>query len=127
MPVGSPGMAQEQLVRRVRVVRGRVSFHLECHLAFDYARTTPEVDLAEHGARFQGLDLTLGLVSSIPLERSPGGVVADFTLGEGESVAFVLRRLVRDSQLTCCPGGGQSAELFRATVECWRRWLSRCP
>src|SRR5437867_6517489 len=37
MPVGSRSAVNE-LVRRVRVVRGELSFHLECCPAFDYAR-----------------------------------------------------------------------------------------
>src|SRR3984893_6523837 len=37
MPVGGTGMVPDELVRRVRVVRGRVAFRLECGPAFDYA------------------------------------------------------------------------------------------
>src|SRR4051812_27123420 len=36
MPVGPA--APDELVRRVRVVRGRLPFRLECRPAFDYAR-----------------------------------------------------------------------------------------
>lgn len=126
MPVGAVGASPDQLVRRVRVVRGKVSFHLECSPAFDYARATPEIHLGEHGARFEGPGLTLGLASSVPLQRVTGGVVADFTLGEGESVTFVLRRLAADDAMTSCPGAGQAEDLFRATVDFWRRWLSKC-
>ena len=40
MPVGVPdnGHGYHQLVRRVRVVRGEMSFWVECSPAFDYAR-----------------------------------------------------------------------------------------
>ena len=40
MPVGGGGGSdrRDQLVRRVRVVRGRLPFRLECRPAFDYAR-----------------------------------------------------------------------------------------
>jgi len=126
MPVGSETARSDLLVRRVRVVRGGVSFQLECSPSFDYARSRPEIRLAEHGAHFTGGDLTLGLASSIPLHRTPDGVAAEFTLSEGESVAFVLRRLDNESPLTCCPGGGQAEELFRSTVGFWRQWLSKC-
>jgi len=126
MPVGVAGVSPDQLIRRVRVVRGKVSFHLECSPVFDYARVPAQVHLAEHGARFDGPDFALGLASSVPLQRAAGGVVAEFTLGEGETVAFVLRRLAGKAALTCCPGVGQAEDLFRATVAFWRRWLSRC-
>jgi GH15 family glucan-1,4-alpha-glucosidase len=126
MPVGTAGATGDQLVRRVRVVRGKMSFHLECSPAFDYARVPPQIDLAEHGARFAGSDLSLGLASSVPLQRIAGGAVADFTLGEGDSVTFAFRRLAADDNLTCCPGVVQAEDLFRDTVDFWRRWLSKC-
>jgi GH15 family glucan-1,4-alpha-glucosidase len=126
MPVGAVETSPDQLVRRVRVVRGTVSFHLECSPAFDYARAAPQIHLGEHGAHFVGPDLTLGLASTVPLVRAADGVVADFTLGEGESVTFVLRRLAAEHALTGCPGVGQAEVLFRATVDFWRRWISKC-
>src|SRR3977135_3394166 len=54
MPVGAVGGSPDQLIRRVRVVRGKVSFHLECSPAFDYGRASPEIHLGEHGARLEG-------------------------------------------------------------------------
>ena len=126
MPVGPGAAASDLLVRRVRVVRGMVSFHLECRPAFDYARASPQVHLGEHGAYFEGPGLTLGLASSVPLHPTSGGVVADFTVGEGENVTFVLRRLTAEDALTHCPGVGQAEDLFRGTVDFWRRWLSQC-
>src|SRR4028119_2444508 len=40
MPVGNPedSHGRHQLVRRVRVVRGKMTFRMECSPAFDYAR-----------------------------------------------------------------------------------------
>jgi GH15 family glucan-1,4-alpha-glucosidase len=126
MPVGTRGASPDEVIRRVRVVRGRVSFHLECSPAFDYARAAPVIHLVEHGAHFVGPGLTLGLASSVPLCQITGGVIADFSLGEGENVTFVLRRLAPENELTRCPDVGQAEDLFRDTADFWRRWLSRC-
>ena len=41
MPVGPGASPDEQLIRRVRVVRGRLPFRLECRPGFDYARARP--------------------------------------------------------------------------------------
>src|SRR5271166_703871 len=49
MPVGD---VPDQLVRRVKVVRGRLPFRLECRPAFNYARGTHETLVNERGARF---------------------------------------------------------------------------
>src|ERR1700756_1249397 len=49
MPVGGTGAVPDELIRRVRVVRGRLPFHLECRPAFDYARAAHECHLGAHG------------------------------------------------------------------------------
>jgi GH15 family glucan-1,4-alpha-glucosidase len=125
MPVGAAHKADE-LIRRVRVVRGQLDFHLECLPAFDYARAPHQVHLDRGGARFDGPGLTLALATAVALRRNGAGVVADFSLGEGEHAVFALRSLGPDERLGPCPGAGEADELFRATVAYWRRWLSKC-
>src|SRR5437763_9474205 len=93
MPVGGAGRATDQLLRRVRVVRGAMPFHLECQPRFNYARGAHETHLDRHGARFTGRDISLGLASPIRLKKDKGSVVADFVLKEGEKATFVLRIL----------------------------------
>src|SRR5204862_5319452 len=63
---------------------------------------------------------------SVPLERTAAGVRGSFTLDEGQSVTFILRRLEEKDALGCCVEVGEAEELFRDTVEVWRRWLSKC-
>src|SRR5215510_3099102 len=75
MPVGGAGPRPDEVVRRVRVVRGRVAFRLECRPAFDYARAVHQVLLGSDGARFDGPELSLGLASPVPLRRDGAGVV----------------------------------------------------
>jgi GH15 family glucan-1,4-alpha-glucosidase len=126
MPVGISEGAQDKLIRRVRVVRGELPFRLQCVPAFDYARAGHECHLGERCAMFSGGGLRLGLAAPFALTRDGDGVVADFTLHEGENATFVLRRLEPEHQLGGCPGVGASEELFRDTVDYWRRWLSKC-
>ena len=126
MPVHGAGAVPEELIRRVRVVRGRIPFRLECRPAFDYARATHQAHLTEHGARFDGPGLSVGLAAPVPLQLDRDGVVADFTLAEGEKAAFVLRRLHPDDRPGPCPGIDEAEALFRDTVTYWRRWLAKC-
>ncbi len=125
MPVYRSSNWSDELVRRVRVVRGQVAFHLECRPAFDYARATHQVHLGPGGARFDGPGVSLELAASLPLRLDGAGVVADFTLREGEKVAFVLRRIQIDEQPGSCPGVGEAEDLFRDTVAFWRHWLAK--
>src|SRR5688572_492606 len=94
MPVGGDiASPTDQLVRRVRVVHGRMPFRLECRPAFDYARARHDTNINDHGARFDGPGLSMGLAASVPLQRDGDGVLADFVLGEGENATFTLRQL----------------------------------
>ena len=116
----------DQLVRRVRVVRGKLPFRLVCRPAFDYARAKHSCHIEKDGARFEGPELRLGLSSPVPLKPDNGGIVADFTLKEGEKATFVLSRLSERSRPQPSPGTDEAEELFRNTVNYWRRWLSKC-
>src|SRR5215208_6312669 len=84
MPVGPGASPDDQLVRRVHVVRGRLPLRLECRPAFDYGRATHKVQVRGNSVRFTGPGLTLGLASSVPLRQDGTGVVGEFALGEGE-------------------------------------------
>src|SRR5207253_8370824 len=112
--------------RRVHGVRGKVAFRLECRPAFDYARAAHKVHVSKQGARFDAPGLSLALASPVPLHKKGDGVVADFTLGEGEKLTFMLFRLDPDEHARSCPTPEQAEDLFRDTVGYWRRWLSHC-
>jgi GH15 family glucan-1,4-alpha-glucosidase len=128
MPVGVPenGHGYHQLVRRVRVVRGEMGFRMECSPAFDYARAEHETEVTTEGAAFRTPDLCLGLSTSVPLEQSAGSAFAEFSLEEGQAAVFVLREIEAGGDCDSSPSGEEEDELFRQTVEYWRRWLSKC-
>jgi pentatricopeptide repeat protein len=127
MPLGGPpGTYQQQIVRRVRAVRGDVTFRLECRPAFDYARADHEVMIAPEGATFTSADLRLGLASSVPLERQHGGAVAEFTLPEGAAATFVMREIAAGAAWDTPYSDDTIETLFQQTVAYWQRWLSQC-
>src|SRR5438874_9383415 len=126
LPVGPGAGPGARLVRRVRVVRGRLPLEVECRPAFDYARARHATEVSECGARFDGPGLSLGLAASVPLRRDGGGAVAAFPLGEGQSATFVLRVIAPDAHPGRCPGTEEAADWFRETVAYWQRWAARC-
>jgi GH15 family glucan-1,4-alpha-glucosidase len=127
MPVGGAGGSPgDKLVRRVRVVRGRMPFRLECRPAFDYARIPPRISIGDGSARFDGPGLSLGLAASVPLQRDGDGVLADFILNEGQTAAFVLRSIDPGESAGPSPGTDEAEQRFRETVTYWQRWLSHC-
>jgi GH15 family glucan-1,4-alpha-glucosidase len=128
MPVGvsENGHGYHRLVRRVRVVRGELSFRVECSPAFDYARGEHETEVTGEGACFHAPGLSLGLATRIPLEENAGSAVAEFSLDEGEAAVFVLREIEADGGCGLSLSEKEEDRLFKQTVEYWRRWLSKC-
>src|SRR6185295_19562209 len=128
MPVGgSPRDPwRDQLIRRVRQVRGALAFRLRCDPAFDYARAAHEVVIERDGACFRSPDLRLELASDKPLVRDGRGVAAEFTLKEGESATFVLRPADPAGNCGPAPSPGETEELFQQTIAYWRHWIAAC-
>jgi GH15 family glucan-1,4-alpha-glucosidase len=128
MPIGAQesGHKRHQIVRRVEVVRGTMTFRMECSPAFDYARKEHETRIVPGGATFHTSDLSLGLTSSFPLEQRDSGTTAQFTLQEEQPTVFVLREIEAGEDCGVCLSRMDEEEIFMQTVEYWRRWLSKC-
>jgi GH15 family glucan-1,4-alpha-glucosidase len=128
MPIGrdttAPG--SRQIVRRVEVVRGVMAFRLECYPAFNYARDIHETKITREGASFHAPDLSLGLASAVPLKQDGNGVFSEFTLQEGQTVAFVLKEVPCGAGCGLTMSKQEALDDFKRTVEYWRRWISKC-
>jgi GH15 family glucan-1,4-alpha-glucosidase len=126
MPVGKArrGNGFHSIIRRVSVVRGSLSFVLECHPAFNYARDPHQTDLSDRGACFRTSSLHLALATSIPLERQDSGVRTQFTLNEGDVTAFIFTEIPKDSDPETVIDKEKERELFKLTVDYWRDWLA---
>ncbi len=126
MPVGTPHLTPHQIIRRVKVVRGEMTFRLECRPAFDYARAEHKTHLHGGTARFDGPGLSLTLLTSVPLRRNGNAIASEFTLREGETAVVILRQVDNDAENPPCPSVEEVEAMFRSTVGYWKRWLSQC-
>jgi pentatricopeptide repeat protein len=113
------------IVRRVRAVRGKMSFRMLCQPAFNYGRDKHTVHLTKGGAMLSTRALTVGLASSVPLGRTNGSVTADFTLKAGEEASFLLRQEdgVDGADLARRPS--EEELLAESTILRWKRWLDQ--
>ncbi|MBA3424028.1 MAG: glycoside hydrolase family 15 protein [Rubrobacter sp.] len=126
MPILGGSHEPHRLVRSVRMVRGRMTFEMECRPAFDYARLKHETTVVKKGAVFRRPEMSLGLSSNIPLQQGPAGSAGTrFDLKAGETATFVL------SETGEGEGPGEPLlereyqGLLADTLGYWRRWLSR--
>ena len=128
MPVGTPenGHGYHQVIRRVKVVRGEVTFRMECFPAFDYAREKHQTEISDEGSCFRSSGLCLELATKIPLEQSGTGVATEFMLQEEQTAIFVLREIEAEAGCGVSLSEQEEEELLRQTVEYWRWWLSKC-
>ncbi|GGW73008.1 glucoamylase [Streptomyces griseoloalbus] len=113
------------LVRIVQGVRGEVTVRSTLRLRFDYGSVVPWVRRADgHRVAVAGPDSTwLRSVPEVPTWGEDLGTVSEFTVKEGERVAFVL---------TWHPSHEPRPPLIdpysalRHSVADWRAWAARC-
>jgi GH15 family glucan-1,4-alpha-glucosidase len=128
MPVQPEGAKPRphRLVRRVGCVLGEMKFRAECRPAFNYARDAHEVEISEGGACFHSNGMSLALSTRVPLHREGDAATAEFTLREGETLAFVLHDIERSASCGVAPAEKEMERLFEETVEFWRHWVAQC-
>ncbi len=118
MPVGDAGSS---LVRIVEGLRGRVAMRSDMRLRFDYGSLPPWSEPTEGGSvSWVGPDMVV-LRTSVPLRVGQHSQQSEFTVAEGERVAFVLT-------YGRAPGGlppPMDAEAaLSATQRFWRDWIA---
>ena len=116
----------DELVRRVRVVRGRVAFRLECRPAFDYARAAHRgaSEPARRPLRRAGAEPRPGRFGAITVATAPAWSPISRS-GRGRRPRSSFAASAEDDRPGCCPDAGEAEDLFRDTVAYWRRWLSK--
>ena len=128
MPIGGHDLqgGSYALVRKVETIKGSMHFRMECTPAFNYARDQHEVRVQSDGAIFHSQDLDMMLASTQEVKKKGQGVVADFTLKEGQTAVLVMREAQADEDVCKVCSIREGMELFQKTVNFWRSWLSKC-
>ena len=121
MPPGDDGA---NLVRIVRGIRGRVSLRTEFILRFDYGSVVPWVEhLPDEGLRAIAGPEMVVLHTPVPLHGRDFISVAEFDVGAGENVPFILSYGL--SHLPP-PKGIHPERALRETEKYWGDWSDRC-
>jgi GH15 family glucan-1,4-alpha-glucosidase len=81
---------EPNLIRVVEGKRGRVEFHTELVIRFDYGSVMPWVQRTETGIRAVAGPNTLWVHSPVPLHGKRFTTVADFSVAAGERLTFAM-------------------------------------
>ncbi|MEN0083686.1 MAG: glycoside hydrolase family 15 protein [Leifsonia sp.] len=111
------------IVRAVRVVRGELTFHVECRPRFDYGRRSHTARASRHGVLFEadGMSAALHGVGEDALDGDDVDTTITLSAGERRLLAFETEPTGEPREL----GRARGNRLFRDTVAFWRDWLSR--
>jgi GH15 family glucan-1,4-alpha-glucosidase len=116
---------RHNLVRRVKVVRGEITFRMLCAPKFDYGRSEHTIEKKTREAVFvpQHKHLpALRLRSSVPLKIENGAAVAEFKLRGGATASFILEEAGGESPSA---GAHYVSEAFKETMNYWLTWVAR--
>lgn len=118
--------ARHQIIRMVKVVRGKIRFRVECRPAFNFGRDPHTVTVHSAGAIFRSASLTIGVVSPVPLVTNQEAVEAEFVLEAGQQVTFFLIQLESETTESVLDVPQTDETALRETMAYWRTWLSQC-
>jgi GH15 family glucan-1,4-alpha-glucosidase len=124
MPVRHPGHPHS-LVRRVKVVRGKIPLRMVCEPKFEYGSAGHSIMKRPDGLTFcpeTKQQPALRLRSSVPVVARDGKAVANFTLGSGKAASFVLEEAVGESP---SESSNYVSEAFKETMNFWFWWVRR--
>ena len=127
MAVAADDTMPQALVRRVKCVRGQVSFHMVCDPRFDYGRATHTVE-QKHGevlfAAGTGERARLAFRVDAPVTIVGGAAHARFALAAGETASFVWSSA--DPAADRCVDADFVSHAFKTTHDYWHAWVGRC-
>jgi GH15 family glucan-1,4-alpha-glucosidase len=112
------------VVRLVRGVRGRVKLQMQLVIRFGFGADVPWVKRTEDNASLAicGPDMTV-LRTPVETRGEDLTTVADFEVGEGETIPFVLT--YGPSHLPV-PAPIDPAQALKETEDFWTEWCSHC-
>jgi GH15 family glucan-1,4-alpha-glucosidase len=112
------------VIRGIRVVRGTVTFSLECKPRFDYGRASHELRLDDDRyAAFRAPGIALHLRTTFPVERVGDDVAGTVTLSAGQTASAVLTVCAADGAAPPPTSEEQITEGLWDAVNFWQDWV----
>ena len=121
LPIGDSEDDLPMLMRRVRVVSGTATLRMRCAVRHDYARAKTRACMEDKDVAFEAPDQpSLRLSSDQSLSLDGNAAIAEFTLKQGESAAFLLGA-IDDPRFK----EGAAELCMERTLKFWRDWIGQ--
>ena len=111
------------IVRVVECVSGRVPMHMDLRMRFDYGSDMPWVTDQDGRLHATAGPDSMCLTTPAHTEGAGPSTVADFIVGPGDTVPFVLAWHPSHEHP---PHSGDALGMVRRTEAWWRHWSSQC-
>jgi GH15 family glucan-1,4-alpha-glucosidase len=124
------------ILRMLRVVKGRITFHMRCAPRFDYARSGHTAHREEESSicfKPESQECPdLALHATFPVELDGNDAVATFTLDAGETAVLAFGEVNEEPRSDDDPktpvkflDPGEVEKHFQETSQFWRSWMSK--
>jgi len=117
------------IVRKIKTVRGKVSYKMNCAPRFDYGQAVHTIEhLGKKELRFSSVndgDAMVRLIADFPLKFAGKDGNAEFTLDEGEEAWIVLESVKIDDTDHLRDLDFYKGDTYKETVSFWRKWIAQ--
>lgn len=131
MPLQASGDETDStIVRKIKAIRGDITFKVYCVPRFDYAEAKHEADLKEKKNEiiFTAINdgnVQLRLIADIPLQLKRKDGYAEFTLKESEMAHIVLQAVKKDHKGAFKGINYYAHDTYHETIAKWREWVGK--
>jgi GH15 family glucan-1,4-alpha-glucosidase len=130
MPVeGSDEKSICAIVRKIKTIRGKVSYKVNCAPRFDYAKAGHKIEKkGKEELTFTAVndgDTMIRLIADFPLRFKEKDGYAEFRLDEGQEAWVVLESIQKGDTEKLRDIDFYKESSYRETVSYWRHWVNK--
>ena len=117
------------IVRRIKTIRGKIDYHINCAPRFDYAKASHEIDKkGKQELTFTAIndgDTMIRLIADFPLKFKGDDGYAEFTLAQGEETWVVLESAQKNETKELRQIDYYKNTTYQETIKYWRSWVHK--
>ncbi|MEN0053796.1 MAG: glycoside hydrolase family 15 protein [Mucilaginibacter sp.] len=129
MPMNkATGNSQSNIIRKVKTIRGSITYKMHCSPRFDYAQAKHKSKLSGNHIQFSSINdgnASVRLIADIPLQLKNKDGYAEFTLEEGTIAHIVLESVEEGDEHHFRDIDHYAKHTYTETISDWRQWVKK--